>query len=462
MAIFPVVPHIIRPIEDPKEYRKTVQQLWDLYDVLPQEMRPALNPGTGYPRGNAFQGGWMYLLDRAIRYARHLKNELAMLEAVMGVAPLMRYAVQDEIPPIIVAPSIEQYLRQNAFFRLLWKELPEGYGAGADPERMADVVREAIKFLREMRATVDHWYQGLGTSDVAHSFALLHAPTLPTEPPRIQTHSQAEPWRRLDEWVVQSKVRWELGREGRAEGASGLARATSEDVDEQGMTDEERDAWRRMRADALLAADLREVYDEYDLGWEAPGLGGAENPMALAFNAHDAAHSNAAHGFDGENLVSFNTTSSFNHGFDGAGHGFDASHPIGDLDFDDEDPMGDFSDEEAERVMRFYNSGYDLSVLESEDGESTTEDGSEDDDEHDDEDRCQRVGVAGQHHSFGGVGDADEGKGVGGGLAGAGSLTTAPEQVKRGSFSCAFEPADFDMSLDEAMQVVERQMAVEA
>ena len=78
----------------------------------------------------------------AIRYARHLKNELAMLEAVMGVAPLMRYAVQDEIPPIIVAPSIEQYLRQNAFFRLLWKELPEGYGAGADPERMADVVRE--------------------------------------------------------------------------------------------------------------------------------------------------------------------------------------------------------------------------------------------------------------------------------------------------------------------------------
>ena len=60
----------------------------------------------------------------------------------MGVAPLMRYAVQDEIPPIIVAPSIEQYLRQNAFFRLLWKELPEGYGAGADPERMADVVRE--------------------------------------------------------------------------------------------------------------------------------------------------------------------------------------------------------------------------------------------------------------------------------------------------------------------------------
>ncbi|KAI4526912.1 hypothetical protein K525DRAFT_257988, partial [Schizophyllum commune Loenen D] len=363
MAIFPVVPHIIRPIEDPKEYRKTVQQLWDLYDVLPHEMRPALNPGTGYPRGNAFQGGWMYLLDRAIRYARHLKNELAMLEAVMGVAPLMRYAVQDEIPPIIVAPSIEQYLRQNAFFRLLWKELPEGYGAGADPERMADVVREAIKFLREMRATVEHWYQGLGTSDVAHSFALLHAPTLPTEPPRIQTHSQAEPWRRLDEWVVQSKVRWELGREGRAEGASGLARATSEDVDEQGMTDEEKDAWRRMRADALLAADLREVYDEYDLGWEAPGFGGAENPMARAFG----------------------------------------------VDFDDEDPMGDFSDEEAERVMRFYNSGYDLSVLDSEDGESTTEEGSEDDDEgeHDDgasEDRCQRIGVAGQHHSFGGEG----------------------------------------------------------
>ncbi|KAL1703612.1 hypothetical protein EV121DRAFT_292129 [Schizophyllum commune] len=445
MAIFPVVPHIIRPIEDPKEYRKTVQQLWDLYDVLPQEMRPALNPGTGYPRGNAFQGGWMYLLDRAIRYARHLKNELAMLEAVMGVAPLMRYAVQDEIPPIIVAPSVEQYLRQNAFFRLLWKELPEGYGAGADPERMADVVREAIKFLREMRATVEHWYQGLGTSDVAHSFALLHAPTLPTEPPRIQTHSQAEPWRRLDEWVVQSKVRWELGREGRAEGASGLARATSEDVDEQGMTDEEKDAWRRMRADALLAADLREVYDEYDLGWEAPGLGGAENPMAMALG--DAAHAlpfNAAHGFDGAEHS--NATSGFN-------------YAMADLDFDDEDPMGDFSDEEAERVMRFYNSGYDLSVLESEDGESTTEDGSEDDDEHDGEDRCQRIGVAGQHHSFGG-----EGKGVDGGLAGAGSLSTAtaPEQVKRGSFSCAFEPADFDMSLDEAMQVVERQMAAEA
>ena len=38
MAIFHVVPHIIRPIEDPKEYRKTVQQLWDLYDVLPQEI----------------------------------------------------------------------------------------------------------------------------------------------------------------------------------------------------------------------------------------------------------------------------------------------------------------------------------------------------------------------------------------------------------------------------------------
>ncbi|KAL1734914.1 hypothetical protein EV714DRAFT_244403, partial [Schizophyllum commune] len=389
--IFPVVPHIIRPIEDPKEYRKTVQQLWDLYDVLPQEMRPALNPGTGYPRGNAFRGGWMYLLDRAIRYARHLKNELAMLEAVMGVAPLMRYAVQDEIPPIIVAPSIEQYLRQNAFFRLLWKELPEGYGAGADPERMADVVREAIKFLREMRATVEHWYQGLGTSDVAHSFALLHAPTLPTEPPRIQTHSQAEPWRRLDEWVVQSKVRWELGREGRAEGASGLARATSEDVDEQGMTDEEQDAWRRMRADALLAADLREVYDEYDLGWEAPGLGGAENPMALALGdeAH-ALHSNAAHGSDGGEHT--DATSGFN-------------YAMADLDFDDEDPMGDFSDEEAERVMRFYNSGYDLSVLDSEDGESTTEDESEDDaeGEHDaSEDRCQRFGVAGQHHSFGG------------------------------------------------------------
>ncbi|KAL1715579.1 hypothetical protein EV715DRAFT_256011 [Schizophyllum commune] len=445
MAIFPVVPHIIRPIEDPKEYRKTVQQLWDLYDVLPQEMRPALNPGTGYPRGNAFRGGWMYLLDRAIRYARHLKNELAMLEAVMGVAPLMRYAVQDEIPPIIVAPSIEQYLRQNAFFRLLWKELPEGYGAGADPERMADVVREAIKFLREMRATVEHWYQGLGTSDVAHSFALLHAPTLPTEPPRIQTHSQAEPWRRLDEWVVQSKVRWELGREGRAEGASGLARATSEDADEQGMTDEEKDAWRRMRADALLAADLREVYDEYDLGLEAPGLGGAENPMALAFgdDATHALHSDAAHGFDGSEHS--NVTSGFN-------------YAMADLDFDDEDPMGDFSDEEAERVMRFYNSGYDLSVLDSEDGESTTEDGSEDDDEHDaSEDRCQRIGVAGQHHSFSG-----EGKGVGGGLQGAGCLTTAPEQVKRGSFSCAFEPADFDMSLDEAMQVVERQMAAEA
>ena len=78
-------------------------------------------------------------------------------------------------------------------------------------------------------------------------------------------------------------------------------------------------------------------------------------------------------------------------------------------------------------------------------------------DEHDDEDRCQRVGVAGQHHGFGG-----EGKAANGGFAGAGSLTTAPEQVKRGSFSCAFEPADFDMSLDEAMQVVERQMAAEA
>ena len=96
-------------------------------------------------------------------------------------------------------------------------------------------------------------------------------------------------------------------------------------------------------------------------------------------------------------------------------------------------------------------------MLESEDGESTTEDGSEDDDEHDDEDRCQRIGVAGQLHSFGG-----EGKAANGGLVGAGSLTTAPEQVKRGSFSCAFEPADFDMSLDEAMQVVERQMAAEA
>ncbi|KAI5886781.1 uncharacterized protein SCHCODRAFT_01039430 [Schizophyllum commune H4-8] len=423
MAVFPVVPHIIRPIEDPQEYRKTVLQLWDLFDVLPLEMRPALNPGTGYPRGNAFQGGWMYLLDRAIRYARHLKNELAMLEAVMGVAPLMRYAVQDEIPPIIVAPSIEQYLRQNAFFRLLWKELPEGYGAGADPESMRDIVREAIKFIREMRATVEHWYQGLGTSDVAHSFALLHAPTLPTDPPKIQTHSQAEPWRRLDEWVVQSKVRWELGREARAEGASALARAVDPNAGEdgiyreEGLTEEEKDAWRRLRADALLAADLREAYDEYDLGWEAPGLGGAENPMALAFDDLDGA-SNAA------------------------------SHPMSSTydSFDEEDPMGDFSEEEADRVMRFYNSGYDLSALDSEDGESTTEsegEGEGDDDEQD-------CGLAGS------------------GLQGAGSLTggldrtTAPEQVKRGSFSCAFEPADFDMSLDEAMQVVERQMAADA
>lgn len=275
-----------------------------------------------------------------------------------------------------------------------------------------------------MRATVEHWYQGLGTSDVAHSFALLHAPTLPTEPPRIQTHSQSEPWRRLDEWVVQSKVRWELGREGRAEGASGLARAVaSDEFDESGLTDEEKDAWRRMRADALLAADLREVYDEYDLGLEAPGLGGAENPMALAFDVD----------FDGaSHPMGLNSTEVFDHG-------------LGDFDFDDEDPMGDFSDEEAERVMRFYNSGYDLSALESEDEESTTEDGSEDDTDDASEDRCQKLGGAG-----------------------AGSLTTeldrttAPEQVKRGSFSCAFEPADFDMSLDEAMQVVERQMAAEA
>lgn len=84
-----------------------------------------------------------------------------MLEAVMGVAPLMRYAVQDEIPPIIVAPSIEQYLRQNAFFRLLWKELPEGYGAGVDPESMRDIVREGEwRFLRVSTTSCCATYSG--------------------------------------------------------------------------------------------------------------------------------------------------------------------------------------------------------------------------------------------------------------------------------------------------------------
>ncbi|TRM58900.1 hypothetical protein BD626DRAFT_510058 [Schizophyllum amplum] len=321
MVLLPLLsPHIILAIGDPKEYRRTAQKLWELYDLLPPPMRPALNPGTGYPRGNAFEGGWCYLFDRSLRYIRYVKSEINTLEAAMGLAERQpRNMWQETIPSVIVAPSTEMYLREQSFLRMLWKELPEGYSPGTDHKIQWQILREVIRFIRDLHATLELWKHGLGTSDIANTLALLGAPQMPTEPPIIQTHAEGEPDRRLDDWILQSKIRWELQKEARADAASALAIAADADADEQGLTDEERDAWRRMRAEALEAGDLRAIMDDFD--------------PALDDGADDA-----------------------------------------------DDLLDGMSEEEAALSMQFYESGYNLDVL----GEGEYGYGGEDSDDEDD------------------------------------------------------------------------------
>ncbi|KAL1737920.1 hypothetical protein HDZ31DRAFT_78774, partial [Schizophyllum fasciatum] len=364
-------------------------------------MRPALNPGTGYPRGNAFAGGWMYLLDRAIRYTRYLKAELAA-HATLGAPQTPRPPPPPpaaSLPPIILAPCLEQHLRQDTFFRLLWAELPApAMGpelpapAGADPARMRDIARAAVRFIRALRA--DAAAHSRATADPAHRPDPAHWPDtalptahwpalthgLPTAPPEVQTHAAGSA-RRLDAWVRAAKVRWELVREARAEAAGARVGGAREGAGEDGAV------WMGARvggaegAGALLADDLRAVYDEYDI---APNFDGdEEDPMdedvalgrdgdgnAPDFNDNAPYSNDNAPGLDDNDIApDFNDNAPyFNDNapdFNDNAPYFNDNAPYSndsapDFDFDDddgEDPLGDFSEAEAARVMRFYESG---------------------------------------------------------------------------------------------------------